>query len=237
MVTKNDTLMVQAEAEARGVEEETRALLVSAEQLEITTQPQYVASAGLLKRIKTKAQELDELRRSMTRPLDEAKSRIMALFRPATDQLAQAEAALKGAMLTFTREEERKRLILEAELREKAAKEAERLMARAQRARDKGQDDKAVALEDMADMVPVPIIASQAPLVSGVAARQTWRAEVTDLQALAKAVGEGQVPMTLLLPNMTVLNSLARSLKKELSIPGVKAVTGEILVARGEKEP
>src|SRR3990167_398270 len=121
------SLIEQAATKAQEFEGITTDVLASAEQFEIVTQDQYVGSADLLKQIKKRASDLDDLRKSLTRPLDEAKTRIMDLFRPAGDRLAQAEQTLKNAMIVFTREQERIRREEEALAREEAAKETERL--------------------------------------------------------------------------------------------------------------
>jgi hypothetical protein len=236
-MAKNDkgtaVLIDEAATEAQGMEEITAAVLAQAEQFEIVTREHYVESADLLKQIKSKQAALDGLRRSMTRPLDEAKSRIMDLFRPAGERLSQAEDTLKDAMIGFTREQERLRQEAERVARLAAEKEAERLRRQAERARARGKDEKAEDLEEQAETVPVPIVPSQSPAVSGVAFRTTWRAEVHDLKALVTACAKGQAPLALLQPNMVVLNTQARSLKKELNIPGVRAVSDEGVAARG----
>lgn len=226
-------LVDEAATEAQGMEEVTTAVLAQAEGFEIVTQEHYVQSADLLKQIKSKQTALDDLRRSMTRPLDEAKSRIMDLFRPAAERLSQAEGTLKGAMIGFTREQERLRQEAERVAREAAEKEAEKLRRRAEKARAKGKDDKAEDLEEQAETVPVPIVPSTSPAVSGVAFRTTWSAEVYDPKALVTACAEGRAPLALLQPNMVVLHQQARSLKKELNIPGVRAVSDEGVAARG----
>ncbi len=232
--TKETAVLVdQAATEAQGMEEVTAAVLAQAEQFEIVTQEHYVESGELLTQIKSKQKALDELRRSMTRPLDDAKSRIMRLFLPAAERLGQAEDVIKGAMIGFSREQERIRQEAERVAREAAEKEAERLRQRAEKARAKGKDEKAEDLEEQAETVPVPIVPSQVPAASGVAFRTTWHAEVYDLKALVTACAKGQVALALLQPNQVVLNTQARSLKKEMNIPGVRAVPDEGVAARG----
>lgn len=63
------------------------------------------------------------------------------------------------------------------------------------------------------------------PNVSGFSKRTNWSAQVTDFPALVKAVAEGKAPMECLLPNDTVLNSLARAAKSSLDLPGVKSTS------------
>ncbi len=208
------------------------AILTTAEAFTITTLEQYSASGDVLKRIKAQQRELTDLRMSLTRPLDDAKSRTMALFKPAGDRLARAEQTIKGAMLNFSREQERKRAASEAEARELAEKERQRLQRLAEAARERGADEKAETFEERAASVPVPIVAAEKPAVAGVATRTTWHAEVVDKLELVKAVADGRAPLSALEPNMVLLNQQARSLKGELAIPGVRAVADEGIAAR-----
>lgn len=237
-MSDESTLVQQAETKANELATVTTEVLATAENFSIVTTEQYTESTALLKVIKGRQKELDELRRSLTRPLDEAKSRIMNLFKPAADQLAKAEGAIKGAVLTFTKEQERLRREEELRLREEAEKEAERLRKRAEKARAKGQEERAEDLETQAETLPVPIVVPQMPAAQGIALRTTWHAAVTDFPELVLAVARtlaglpGGQPITLLIPNMTVLNAQARALKNELSIPGVQAVPDEGVAAR-----
>ena len=73
------------------------------------------------------------------------------------------------------------------------------------------------------------IIPKSAPPASRLTAgRESWSAEMVDLKMLVKAVAEGKQPITFLLPDMTVLNGLARSLKGAMNIPGVAAKSKKV---------
>lgn len=232
----NDVVVDYADVTSRAkeVEADALALVTSAESFAITTAEQYESSADFLKRIKAKGNALRDLRLSMTRPIDEAKARVMDLFRPAGDQLDRAEQILKKAMITFTTEEERKRKEIEDAAREQAEKEAAKLQRQADKARMKGKDDKADELEERAVTVPTPIVPSEVPKVSGVAFRTTWHAEVEDFELLVLEVATGHQPMALLQANQKVLDAQARSLKNQMKIPGVRAVPDQGVAARGK---
>lgn len=93
-------------------------------------------------------------------------------------------------------------------------------------AADARDDEGAVAAIAAAE---APIVAfapppPEPPKADGVSYRVTWSAEVTDLLALVQAVAAGQVPLKVLQPDSTVLNTMARALKESLALPGVKAV-------------
>lgn len=89
--------------------EDIAKLLATAEGFEITTSKQMEASASILHRIKERSKYITELRMSITRPMDDAKRRVMAAFAPAIDRLGQAEAKIKGAVLTWTPSHDRPR--------------------------------------------------------------------------------------------------------------------------------
>ena len=244
--------LVKAIEEAVGIaaqaDEASIALLATAESFTIGTTDQYNESSTLLRTLKAKQHQINELRLSVTRPMDEAKSRVMGLFKPATDRLSRAEAAIKQAMLTFTREQERQRREQQAKLDEQARverekleraaeKERERLRKLAEANREKGKEQRAEAFEERAAQVEVPIvsapiIADDMPKTEGIAYRTTWKAEVTDKLALVKAVAVGEQPLSLLEANMSTLHAYARELKDKFAIPGVQAVSEDIIAAR-----
>jgi len=60
--------------------------------------------------------------------------------------------------------------------------------------------------------------------VSGVSApRKTWKAKVTSLVLLVKAVAEGIVPIQAIEANQKFLDNQARAMHGVLNYPGVKA--------------
>ncbi len=232
--TRTETTEEQA---VRQFEQQTRGLVERAETLEIMTPTEYEIAATDLQTIKQRAKEMDALRRSLTRPLDEAKRGIMALFKPVEVELGQAERLYKGALLDYQTEQERIRAAEEARLRAEARKKEERLQARAEAAAAKGQVEKAAMLEEQAESVPVPIVAAPTPAVSGISTRQTWHAEVMDKVLLIEAVAQGLVPDVVLEPVMSVLNAQARALKGALNYPGVKAVSDSVVAAGQSRDP
>src|SRR3990167_6400856 len=104
--------------------------------------------------------------------------------------LKLVESAIKNRIAGYLADCERKRQAEETRLRliaeEKAAKERERLEARAEKAIEKGQDSKAEALMEKADQVEA-FIPSVAPIVqktAGQTIRKIWKAKVIDFNKL-----------------------------------------------------
>ena len=180
--------------------------------------PEMLAIAGDELRIFTvRRKKIEELRLSLTRPLDESKKRIMDLFRAPTERLEQAEQLLRKGVLTYQQAEREKaeQLRREAEAKlaaeraqaEQAAREAERAEREAQAAarnaateaeRNAAAQAAAEAANareeaqlqiELAEVAPMPVIA-EPPKPEGISTRQTYKAEVTDLRALVLGAAE-----------------------------------------------
>lgn len=207
-------------------------MLQTAKSLIIHSQSDYVSAGADLAAIKAKAKELEDTRKGMTQPLDAAKKKIMDFFRAPLGFLADAERILKRSMLDYQQEAERKRREEEARLQEMARKEQERLEKRAQTAEAKGKIEQAEMLRETAETIHVPTVSTPKPAASGIAVREIWKAEVTDLNALLQAVLDGKVPLTVIKVDMQVLNAQARTLKDHLNYPGVKTYAEKTMAAR-----
>ena len=73
------TETLEIPAQAKQLIEETEIVVAQAQTFAIATMTDYQLAGEELKTIKGQMKELGDLRKSMTRPLDEAKKRIMAL--------------------------------------------------------------------------------------------------------------------------------------------------------------
>ena len=154
--------------------------------------------------------------------------------------LIAGEKWLNGQMTAYYQEQERKRKAEEDRLRQEAIQaemarrqeEEERKMAKAAILEAAGATDEADQLVNEAIQAKEePVVVQVAPpptpkvQMTGATVKEYWSAEVFDRKALAKAVGEGRCPLSFIEPNMTALNAQARSLKNEMSIPGVRATS------------
>lgn len=183
----------------------------------VTSPEMYQAAADDLRALKTRAREIEEKRKSMVQPLDQARRAIQDFFRPAQELYDQAEQLIKRAMIVYDdeqvrirREEEAKqRRLIEEEQRRladeaaKAEADRKRLEEEARKAEAAGQHDQAEQLEreaqaklaetnaarDAAATMPTTIVtATEAPKAEGVSFTETWSAEVVDLMTLIVAV-------------------------------------------------
>ena len=211
--------MMTTEPLGRLQEERDRVEVVHARAaaIEVTNAEQNTAAGKLLEEVKGRAKDMDALRKSMTRPLDESKRRIMDLFRPIEEQLAADEQHIKGQMLDYLRQEQRR---IDAE---RAAADAERarLASEAHTAASEGRyADALVAAEDSLAVAEPPKAPQRA---AGTSVITTWRAEVIDFQALLLAVATGEAPLGLVRVDQQAIDAMARATKAEgVAVPGVR---------------
>ncbi len=83
-------------------------------------------------------------------------------------------------------------------------------------------------LNQQAASVVAPVVQVDVPKVAGLTSRKNYKAKVTDLMALVKAVAEGKAPLAYVLPNESVLDKMAKALKQQMSIPGVELIEESI---------
>jgi hypothetical protein len=203
--------------------------------LTIESPESYQRAAQLLTGIKALLREIEET----CEPVVKA---AYAAHRAATQQrkkleapLLTAEGTIKKMMGTYLRAEQQRRQeeherLLEASLAKERENRTQQVAAL------KAADDPAAAVLEAA---PLPIVfddPSAPPTADGISVRTILRAEVTDLALLARSVVEGRAPLKVLLPNMAVLNTFARSLGKTMNWPGVQVVEDVSISAKAALE-
>ena len=174
-----------------------------------------------------------ELRRQVKETFADPKAKSHAAHRAVCDAekkhdapLAAAEMTIKNSISGYLREEEQRRQNeLITRQAEERRKEEQARLERAALLDEAGEKDAADALlDEEPPPPPPPTTQDMRPQADGITSRKTWAAEVTNLRALAKYVADGGA-VNLLLPNMPALNSMARSHKEEMRVPGVSAIS------------
>ena len=90
-------------------------VLDKAQNLEIVNENGYGIAIELLKVVKAKIKALDEARRIITKPMDQAKKAVMDLFRTPQDNFRKAENKLKQASIEYTNKIEQEKREAEKE--------------------------------------------------------------------------------------------------------------------------
>ena len=162
---------------------------------------------------------------------------VLGKFNEVDDPLEEAERRVKVAVLGWEREQAR--LLREAQ--EKAQRQAEqreeeeRLQA-ATLAEESGataEEVQAIA-ETKAQIIAAPVEPTFQRATGMSKPRDNWKCRVTDLKALARAVGAGKVPVEYILPNEAALNARAKADRQTLNIPGCMSVNEPIIAGRSK---
>lgn len=106
---------------------QAQALLAGARDYDIDSASLLAMAAADLQRVKDLQKKVEDTRTSITGPMLRAKSAVDLLFKAPAQYLDQAEAVLKGAILTYTQKQERLAAEAKREADEAAARERERL--------------------------------------------------------------------------------------------------------------
>lgn len=93
--------------------------------------------------------------------------------------------------------------------------------------------EAAQAEAELAEIAPPPAVLAEAPKAAGISARKNWKADVTDLAALVKAAAAAPSLLVYLQANTVTINQVAKALKAECRIPGVRVYAEDIIAARG----
>ncbi len=168
--------------------------------------------------LKDETGEVDAARRRVKKGPWEATKRIDAFFKALAEPVAGLRGAIAEAQNAYTRAQV-------ARAQQLAAEEAERRRQEEEAAKPKvgglfNFDDE----EPAAPAAPLP--AAPAPLTSDIGtttfARGTWKAELTDLKALAQAVLDGKQPASFIMPNWPVINASVKGKQGIRDCPGLR---------------
>lgn len=206
----------------------------------ITDRDTCVRASELLIDIKSLRKEVDAAFDPIIGKAHEAHKEACSQKKRAETPLIEAEGILKRALVAFEGEQERLRREEERRLQELArqeeeasrAREAAALEAQANATGDESLRAEAEQLISEPVALPSVYVPPSMPKVSGISFRENWRIDPNvDLKALCVAIARGEQPTSLVCANTTALNGLARSLKGQMKVPGVKIVCEKVASA------
>lgn len=192
---------------------EVSKLTTFARALQIKTVEGYNQAADYLKSIKGMLKQIEDARTRITKPINESLREVNTQAREASTPLQTAESQIKRAMIAYADEQERIRREEQRKADEAARKERERIEAQARKAQDAGKAERAAELEQRAQTVVAPVVQREAPKVTGVSTRESWRYEVINLAA---------VPREYLCLDEKKVGGVVRSMKGDTNIPGIR---------------
>lgn len=184
----------------------------------------------LVKMMNHRRKKLEDKRTSLVSPLNGVVNEINALFKPPRDRIDEIVGIARKKMNRYAQAQVA--LADEKRRQEKAAAAAERKEAEdlAESLRKKAGVDAEPVAQVIEEEAEKKVIAAAKPAKvattrgreSSVIIAKTWKAEVVDLLELVKSVADGKLPTSVLEPNMTALNDIAREKKDPGTINGVR---------------
>jgi len=187
----------------RDLESKQSTLLRWLDNVKVTTDNEQKNAEDILISAKGAIKEAESVRKSITAPMDEAKSRVMALFRPYTDRLQVGVNAINKALtvrhaqVVAQQEEERNARLMEEAARMEEVQEVAKVTG------------EVVEFQPLDDLVPIPSKTHQANLGS-VTYREGIEVEI---------VNANLVPRDLCEPSLKKIKARAES--GITDIPGV----------------
>jgi len=252
------TVVAELRPETITLIQQAGAETLTAKRLEIRTAGDLTIAGDQLQRIKGLARSIEDQRKTITKPLDDAKKSVMDYVKKPLDALDQVEGVLKAGMLDCQKRLDEERRLEEAREEQRARKAREELEARAGNHEESGRVEIAEALREQATMtVATPSAVVATPKLAGINNITNYSAEVTSLQELVLAVAFGLLadkyednpeglhmamlkgarkapPLAALAAETKYLNTQAKALKDTFAMPGVKLIKTDSLSARAK---
>jgi hypothetical protein len=224
-VTFADLAVRQHQIETQALSWPERATAV-----QIVDQPTYDAGIELLKGIKALRDEAEAHHRPGIQAAHHAHKVAVATLQKVTDPLEEAERLIKGKVGIWAQQQER----IRAEAERAAHAEANRLQAEAfereleaAEAAGAGKEEVAALIEE-ADRTPVivPLAQPTYQKAKGISTPIQWSAQVVNMREFVNYIAAHPEHAGLLSVNQPALNALARSMKQNLRMPGVRVNQG-----------
>ena len=211
------------------IEKDTKDIVTQAGAITITNQSQYENANEFLRADKMLQKRIHETFDPICilarRTWQESNKQLKEHLDPAQ----AAEKVVKGKMIDYTEEMERKRREEQrkAELKAKAEEDRKRkdLEARAKKWADKGNEAKAEELQEQAEDVHVEtaVVAPKVDKVAGLSYQTIWKFKIVD---------SDKIPRVYLMPDEVKLKKFATAMKGAVPIPGIEFYSEKIQKSR-----
>ena len=220
----------KAETTVRELAPQATGLIEEANECRIIVPVHYDQTGQEVQIINGRMKDIEELRKSLVKPLAEVTARINDLFRPVLASCKEAIDIRKRKMLVYQGEQETIRRQEEDRLREETRKENERQQRdaerRAAKEEAKGNSDRAEEIREAVQVAPMPIVVqTETPKVRGISTREHWKFRITNPDL---------IPREHCIPDESSIRGVVNAMKGKTSIPGVE-VWREDIVASGRR--
>lgn len=199
--------------------------VVEAETLAITNDDTYRAASAFLLNVKELGREIVGFFAPLKSDAHALHAKLCAAEKAKLEPLQKIEAAIKGRMLAFDREQERIRREEEERRRAEARKlEEEARLAEAVELEQAGESELAERVLEAPAFIPPVAVPRSVPKVQGIKYSTTWKYRIVDA---------AKIPRQYLSVDERKIAGVVRSLGKEASIPGVEVYEDRQIAAGG----
>jgi len=222
------------DVEVRQLEQTALAWPDRARGISITDQQTYDMATTLLVEIATIEKRIKDHHKPIKDAAFAAHKTAVAAEKKLLDPLDSARGIIKTEIVAWERKQEAIRQEMERKALEdqRRAEEEARLAVAVEAEKNGAPPDTVQEILDQPVALPTPVVAPTFQRAQGVSTQERWHAEVTDIKALCKAVGDGRASSELVTANMVALNSMARAMKQTFSIPGCRAIPETTIAVR-----
>lgn len=216
------------------IENDTNDLVVRANEVKITNQDTFDAGGAFLKVIKGLADKVKDTFDNPKKLAHAAHKAITAAEGKHLDPLREADAVVRGRMLTWKKAEDAKRAEEQEKIRAEATKaEEDRKLKEAEKHEKAGRTEKAQAVLEAPDQTPAPIVQTVTkPKGIGSSKKWTFDPEEVELDLLVAAIANGDAPLKAIKIDAVFIRQQVTSLKEDFRMDGVRAFPKESLSVR-----
>lgn len=159
--------------------------------------------------------EIEKARKTITRPIDEAKKNVMTIFNNLTHKPELVEAEAKTLLRDWQKECKKRDDEATAAANAEAERERQRLLKRADNVKT---PEKALSLRRQAELITAPVIVSEK--IDGVQFAENWTYRVID---------EAMIPREYLIIDTKKINAIVKATKGSLIIPGLEIYADDVV--------
>jgi len=200
-------------AKAPEVSESAQAALLQARSVKVTTAVEYEDAAIILRSLTLRESEIEARKKELWDPLAKLTKSVQLLFNPPLKVIAQAKTLVKDKMEAYLREQRDIQEAAQARADKEAEQVRQKLEARAEKAMDQGNLERAQVLTARAESVQAPTVELDVPAVSGVRVQEYWLFEITD---------EAEVPEQYRVVSEKLIREAIDQAKGRIEIDGVR---------------
>lgn len=193
---------------------ESNQLIVQAKSLVINSTDSYSLAGELWNAARSLREKIAEAWNPVIKKAHETHKQAIASRDKDDKPLEDVQRTLKASMIRWDQEQERIRKAEEARLQaEQQKREEEERLALASALEEAGQTEAAQSIIEQPIMPAPVVLENTTPKVDNFRARTVWKFRITD---------QAKIPREYLVPDMTKIGGVVRSMKEATNIPGVQ---------------